>query len=80
MNKRLLWYAVILPLALLSLGARYSEREVLEQQPTQIRSQVQYDPNLSDPFYDSEEFSCPGCPKYTKCCGGKPPMKHTARC
>ena len=82
MNKRLLLCISVVPFALLLMGAaRYGEKQVREQQPTQIRSEVKFDPNLSDPFYESEEFSCRQNPEMTpNCPNGKPPAKHTARC
>ncbi len=81
MNKRGLRRLFIVPLALLLLGAGYGEKAVQRQQPAQMRSQVNYDSNLSDPFYKSEEFTCRECPECTpKCPGGKPPSKHTAKC
>jgi hypothetical protein len=47
-------------------------------QPTQMWSKVDYDPKLADPFFDSNEWSCPdGC---TICQEGEQPLKHTARC
>lgn len=57
MSMRLLRrISIALTLALLLLGPCYgTEFRIPEGQPTQIRSQVNYDPNLSDPFFETAE-------------------------
>ncbi len=45
-------------------------------QPDQMRSQVHYDPNLSDPFFESETWSCHN----DGVCDKKDRLKNTARC
>lgn len=48
-------------------------------QPNQIRSQVNYNPDLRDPFFESDSRSCPdGCTECIKCSKGEPRLKHTA--
>ncbi len=60
MSKRLLWcISIAFTLSLLLLGACYGGWEVPKGQPAQIKSPVNYDPNLSDPFFESEERSHP---------------------
>lgn len=57
MNRRLLWWlSIALTLPLLLLGVCYGAGVRLpEGQPVQMRTQVNYDPNLSDPFFDTQE-------------------------
>jgi hypothetical protein len=77
MSKRQLWrISISLTLALFLLGLCYGARlRVPDGQPEQIRSQVQYDPNLSDPFFETEELSY-RCTEHAK----ELRYKLTARC
>lgn len=93
MSKRLLWcISIAFTLSLLLLGACYGGWEVPKGQPAQIKSPVNYDPNLSDPFFESEERSHPWwiCKRpdgtIENTMGGPsdekklPRLKHTAKC
>ncbi len=46
-------------------------------QPDQMQSQVSYDPNLSDPFFESETWSCHND---SGVCDEKDSLKNRARC
>jgi hypothetical protein len=46
-------------------------------QPYQMRSQVNYDPKLSDPFFNTEKWICP---RYKPECEEKDRLKLTAKC
>jgi hypothetical protein len=77
----------VLALLLLSHGftgnLKYGVRswEVPSSQPAQMRSRVDYDPKLTDPFFKSNELGCPeGGGKKTTCRDGRPSQKLTARC
>ena len=45
--------------------------------PDQMQSQVNYDPELSDPFFESERWRCPNNKEE---CDDKDRLKNTARC
>jgi hypothetical protein len=89
-----LWLPVAVALALLPLGHGYGAEWPVPPpgQPAQIRSQVNYDPKLSDPFFESDEWSYPwwiikhGDGTIENTAGGPtdekelPHLKHTARC
>jgi hypothetical protein len=83
--------AVLVPLVLgQAFGAKW--RDPPPGQPVQIRSQVNYDPKLSDPFFESNEWSYPDNivkhpdGHFEDTSGGKRPkkepphVKHTANC
>jgi len=83
-----LWLALATVLVLLpadhSFGAKWTGLGPPPGQPSQIRSQVKYDPNLSDALFESEEWSYPcSIPKLPD---GRAPdakelrVQHTARC
>ncbi len=74
--------ATIMALALFGYGVGYGW-QVPREQPAQMRSQVDYDPNLAHPFFESNEWSYEDG---TRAKSGKrqhgrdAPLKHTARC
>lgn len=70
--------ALAAALALLLVGQRVAElQDPPWGQPDQMRSQVNYDPQLSDPFFESEKWKCPN--DQWKC-EEKDRLKVTARC
>jgi hypothetical protein len=96
-----LWLAVlVLIAALLLLGQGFAGNleygvgtwEVPSGQPTQMQSQVDYDPNLSDPFFKSNKWSHPWYiikhpdGRFEDTSSGRRPkkepprLKHTANC
>jgi hypothetical protein len=70
-------------LALLLLGYSFGAEweDPPPGQPDQMQSRVDYDPNLSDPFFESNEWGCPeGRTESKTCRHGEPRLKHTAKC
>jgi hypothetical protein len=55
----------------------YDKWQVPTGQPEQMWSKVDYDPKLSDPFFEADEWSCPdGSIKSVTCQDGKPALIH----
>ncbi|AFM23361.1 hypothetical protein [Desulfomonile tiedjei] len=89
MSIRFLEWILLAPfLALLLLGNGYGRewRDPPGVQPEQMWSRVAYDPKLSDPFFESEEWSYWEGSRENPESGRFPPgkvpskLKHTARC
>jgi hypothetical protein len=67
-------------LVLLPVGPAFGDQWIAlvpPGQPAQIRSQVKYDPKLSDPFFESDKWSCP---RRVEKCAKKDRLKNTAKC
>ena len=75
---------LVLCLTILDNGFGAKWPDLPSGQPTQIWSQVHYDPQLTDPFFESNEWSYPdydykGIP-YSNRPKDPPRLKHTAKC
>jgi hypothetical protein len=75
--------AVVVVLSLLLLGHGFASEDGYDKwqappgQPEQMWSKVDYDPELADPFFLSDEWSCPdGCNSCANCRDGTPVQVH----
>ncbi|MFH0821189.1 MAG: hypothetical protein V2B18_00430 [Pseudomonadota bacterium] len=71
----------VMVLLLLAHGLGAERPDPSAWQPDQMWSKVNYDPSLTDPFFDTEEWRCrDGCTACATCRDGKPVEKNTAKC
>ncbi len=69
--------ALAAALALLLVGQRVAElQDPPWGQPDQMQSPVNYDPQLSDPFFNTEKWICP---RYSAECEEKDRLKETSQ-
>jgi hypothetical protein len=73
--------ATVLALLLPGLGFGTELSDPPSWQPAQMWSKVECDPNLKDPFFETDWYSCPdGSSVRTPCWDDEGPLRHTAKC